>query len=69
MSREYVLFFHRACELPRVVAGCTLHATGAWVAQQARNLGLDFADQGIRFLIRDRDSKYIGPCCDAARHM
>jgi hypothetical protein len=27
---------------------------------QARNLGLDFSEQGIRFLIRDRDSKYSG---------
>ena len=26
-----------------------------------RNLGLDFSDQGMRFLIRDRDSKYSGP--------
>jgi transposase InsO family protein len=26
--------------------------------QQARNLGLDFADHGTRLLIRDRDSKY-----------
>jgi putative transposase len=31
------------------------------VTQQARNLGLDFSEQGIRFLIRDRDSKYSGP--------
>jgi putative transposase len=31
------------------------------VNQQARNLGLDFADLGVRFLIRDRDSKYSGP--------
>jgi hypothetical protein len=28
------------------------------VTQQARNRGLDFADQGLRLLIRDRDSKY-----------
>ena len=32
-----------------------------WVTQQARNLGLDFSDQGVRFLVRDRDSKYSGP--------
>ena len=24
-------------------------------------LGLDFSQQGVRFLIRDRDSKYSGP--------
>jgi hypothetical protein len=35
--------------------------TGAWVTQQASNLGLDFSDQGVRFVIRDRDSKYSGP--------
>jgi putative transposase len=31
------------------------------VTQQARALGLDFAEQGGRFLIRDSDSKYSGP--------
>jgi putative transposase len=31
------------------------------VSQQARNLGLFFAERQIRFLIRDRDSKYTGP--------
>jgi putative transposase len=41
-----------------LLAGCTKNATGAWVTQQARNLGFDFADQSVRFLIRDRDSKY-----------
>jgi hypothetical protein len=48
-----VLFFH--------VAGCTTNPDGSWVTQQARNLGLFFAEQKIRFLIRDRDSKYTGP--------
>src|SRR5204862_3010942 len=33
---------------------------GDWVTQQARNLGFDFAEQRLRFLIRDRDSKYSG---------
>jgi hypothetical protein len=32
----------------------------ALVTQKARNLGLDFVDEGIRWLIRDRDSKYSG---------
>jgi putative transposase len=58
LLRYYVLLF--ICHASRRVwlAGCTTNPTGAWVTQQARNLGLDFADRGIRFLIRDRDSKY-----------
>jgi putative transposase len=42
------------------LAGCSTNPTGAWVSQQARNLGLDLADEGTRFLIRDRDNKYTG---------
>jgi putative transposase len=38
----------------------TRNPTGDWVSQQARNVGLDFADKGVRFVIRDRDSKYSG---------
>jgi putative transposase len=49
------------------LAGCTANPTGAWVVQQARNLGLDFSDQGVRFLIHDRDSKYSGPFDDVFR--
>ena len=30
------------------------------MTQQARNVGLDLADEGVRFLIYDRDSKYSG---------
>ena len=42
------------------MAGCSTNPNGAWLTQQARNVGLDFADQGMRLLIRDRDSKYTG---------
>jgi putative transposase len=37
------------------------------VTQQARNLGLDFSDAGIRSLIRDRDSTYSGPFDEVLR--
>jgi transposase InsO family protein len=42
------------------LAGCSPNPTGAWVTQQARNLGLGLADEGVHFRIRDRDSKYGG---------
>jgi transposase InsO family protein len=60
LRRFYVLFFIAHASRRVWLAGCTKNPTGEWVTQQARNLGLDFSDQGVSFLIRDRDSKYSG---------
>jgi putative transposase len=61
LRRYYALFFIAHGSRRVWLAGCTANPTGAWVTQQARNLRLDFSEQGVRFLIRDRDSKYSGP--------
>ena len=42
------------------ILGVTLRPTGAWTAQQARNLIMDLGEQAYRgkFMIRDRGSNY-----------
>jgi putative transposase len=60
LRRYYALFFIAHGNRRVWLAGRTANPSGAWVAQQARNLGLDFSDQGVRFLIRDRDSRCSG---------
>jgi putative transposase len=67
LRRYYVLFFVAHANRRVWLAGCSPNPTGAWVTQQARNLGLDLADHGARFPIGDRDSKYSGSFDEAFR--
>ena len=56
----YVLFFIHLGTRRIFLAGCTEHPTSAWVAQQARQMAWHLQDGvlPVRFLLRDRDSKY-----------
>jgi len=53
-----VLFFIELSTRKVHVAGVTEHPDLAGVTQQARNLAIEDRLEGVRFLIRDRDSKY-----------
>jgi transposase InsO family protein len=61
LKRLYVLFFIELGRRRVWVTGVTAHPNAAWVIQQARNVTGDLTDADIaaKFLVRDRDTKYV----------
>ena len=60
LLRRYHALFFIELQTRRVhLAGTTANPDGQWVIQQARNLGLSGALEDVRFLVRDRDAKFV----------
>jgi putative transposase len=60
MQRLYALVFLEHGTRRLHIASVTAHPTGEWVTHQARNLAYNLGTrmESLRFLIRDRDTKY-----------
>ena len=57
--RTVYVFFFIELDTGRVhLAAFTRHPSGGWVAQQARNLAISGVLEGLKILIRDRDSRF-----------
>jgi transposase InsO family protein len=69
LRRLYALFFIDLERRKVFLAGVTGHPVGPWVTQQARDLAATLEDQGraVRFLVRDRDAKFVGPFDEVMR--
>jgi hypothetical protein len=69
LRRLYVLFFIDIQRRMVYLTAVTAHPVGPWVTQQARNLVANLEDQGrtLRFLVRDRDAKFVGPFDEVMR--
>jgi putative transposase len=68
LQRIYVLFFMSLATRRVEFVACTSNPTGAWVAQQARNLVMQLRDEPpYRLLIHDRDNKFSRACDEVFR--
>ncbi|WUH90430.1 integrase core domain-containing protein [Streptomyces sp. NBC_00433] len=62
-KRLYALAFLEHGTRKLHITGVTAHPTAKWAVQQARNLTADLGTRvgSVRFVLRDRDSKYTEP--------